>query len=466
MIFSAINPPKYKFLSRNIQSSNINYYKEKAFSTKKNINLKHSNSLQIFKNSNTNNSSNKINLYSFDSEKSNNINIITPNRQNINKNISIQKGFSSLFDSNKISKSIMSKIEHLVNIYKYNKIKLYFFLNKIENYVNNLLSKNELENNKKMPTFINEDSDKLNKSIKENFQEENKEQEMGLLQKKINKLIQKQNEIESKFKIERLSYLFCIGENQKQIKELKRKLNMLSIDKMPKNELNKVLCFPNYTKFDVADEINPKSIPMYSSNNRKTQTSKIFQKNNSKKFGKESNNEFNQLFKTELKQPKSNIAFSLNNSYKKEDNNKNETLDNEKEEEEQKINGKPNKLKDIDETIELGKKYFHEHISSIDKFFMKEKNYFLSHPKLNYIKDINNGNSIVKWKLGNQINSLPKQIAKLKTVSKSQKNAIIVFPSFLNETLLNLEKLKNNKNFRSIDNKFKDKHKIKFKPHE
>ena len=79
------------------------------------------------------------------------------------------------------------------------------------------------------------------------------------------------------------------------------------------------------------------------------------------------------------------------------------------------------------------------------------------------MKIINSGNNIIRWKLGNQINSLPQQIAKLKTVSKSKKNTIVVFPSFLNETLLNIEKLKNNKNFRSIDNKFEDIYKIKLK---
>ena len=61
----------------------------------------------------------------------------------------------------------------------------------------------------------------------------------------MNKLIQKQNEMENKFKFEKLSYLFFIGENQKKIKELTKKLSMESIDKIPKNELNKV----NYRDF-------------------------------------------------------------------------------------------------------------------------------------------------------------------------------------------------------------------------
>ena len=99
----------------------------------------------------------------------------------------------------------------------------------------------------------------------------------------------------------------------------------------------------------------------------------------------------------------------------------------------------------------------------MNKYRIKNKNYFISHPKLDYIKEITTGNKITNWKLGNQISSLPKQLSKLKTVSKSQKNAIVVFPSFLNETLLNIEKLKTNKNFRSIEHKFEDTYKIKLK---
>ena len=94
--------------------------------------------------------------------------------------------------------------------------------------------------------------------------------------------MQKQNEIENKFKFERLSYLFCIGENQKEIRELHDKLKMLTIDEMPKNELKKVVCFPNYAKFDITDEINPKSIPMFSSNEKKLKPLKLFKEINLK----------------------------------------------------------------------------------------------------------------------------------------------------------------------------------------
>ena len=80
----------------------------------------------------------------------------------------------------------------------------------------------------------------------------------------------------------------------------------------------------------------------------------------------------------------SNISFSLNNSKNKEYINKNDTSDEEKDEEYRKIIGKTSKINDVNDTIELGKKYFEQHVPSID-IFKNKKNYFVSHPKLNYI---------------------------------------------------------------------------------
>ena len=186
MIFSAFNPPKYKFIPRNIQSSFIKDYKEKSFANKKNANLKHSNSLKINKNSHHFYNI-KENFSVIDLEKSNNNNILSRNRQN-NKDFSIQKGFSSLFDSSKIKNSIISKIDHLMSIYKYNNIKLYYSFIKIENLINRLLKKSELDTQKSLSSYNNKNQHKLNISNNENIDGENQEQEINLLNKKINKL--------------------------------------------------------------------------------------------------------------------------------------------------------------------------------------------------------------------------------------------------------------------------------------
>ena len=120
-------------------------------------------------------------------------------------------------------------------------------------------------------------------------------------------------------------------------------------------------------------------------------------------------------------------------------------------------------LNEVKETIKLGKKNFEMQIPIVDKFFGKKKSFFISHPRLNYVKVGKDGNQLTSWKLDNQLKSLPQQISKLK-ISKSQKNAMIVFPSSFNETMVNLEKLRTNKNFRSIENKFEETFKIKHKP--
>jgi len=456
MIFYASNIPSFKHITRNIHSSFTKDHSEKNYSPKNNLCLKPSKSSNLLKKSN-NHSKSKIDSNSIDLEKSNDSNAF--NQKSDNNNFSFKTGFSFSFYNKKIFKSIISKIGHLMDIHKYNKIKLYYILIKIENVINTFLKKNDSKKKqKKTNLYINKNKENSNISDNENLEEEKQDLELKVLKKRMNKLIQKQNEMENKFKFEKLSYLFFIGENQKKIKELTKKLSMESIDKIPKNELNKVICYPNYVKFDISDDINPKSIPMFSSNKKNYKSSKVISRNSPGKSDKD--NSFNQLYKTELRQIKHNISFSINNNNnKKEEINKNNTLDYEKGKKERKISSKKIKLQDIDDILEIGKKSFEEHEPTTDLFKNKKK-FFISHPKLNYI---NVENNLIRMKFGNQINSLPKHIVKLKTVTKSKKNAIIIFPSVLNETIVSIEKLKNNKNFRNIRVKFEEMNKIKLK---
>ena len=451
MLLSSLNSPNYKYSQRNIQSSYSRNFYEKTFVNKMKYYLKNAKLTKSTENK-RNNSQNQI---LFNSADKNKINNLTTKKGSGYKNISIQKGISNLFNSDKVYSNIMEKMEKIMVSYRNNKIKLYYLLNKIDNFINNIFKENN-SNNNKASLKDNKSYTNLNIAYKEDFEVKKKEMEDNIYKKKINKLIQKINDIETKFKTERLSYLFCIGENQKKISELERKLKMNSIDKMTKEELRKFICYPNYVKFEVKDEINPKSIPMYSSKRYEAQSPKVFRK-------------IEPLFETELKNARNSINSysSFYNSEKKNDiNNENEFDNNEEDTEKQEDQKEIDKIiepKEFNDIIELGSKNFEKHFSSLNKFSLKNKNYFISHPKLDYIKEITSGNKITNWKLGNQIGSLPKQLSKLKTVSKSQKNAIVVFPSFLNETLLNIEKLKTSKNFRSIEHKFEDTYKIKLK---
>ena len=446
MDFSPINIQKYRYSKRDIQSSYINNYKGKTLSRNISLTLKHPSSFLKSPRQFHNISNNKIELNSSKTHKSNPLKISSSRK----KNISIQKGFSGLFNSDKIFSSIVSKVKHLISLYKYNKIKLYYILIKIEKFINNILVNND---SKDKTTSINDNKtlDNLNISNNENnenLEGEKQESDINIYKIKINKLMQKQNELETKFKFERLSYLFCIGENQRTISELKKKIQLESIEKLPKSELNKVVCYPSYSKFDITDEINPKSIPMFPQNKNKSQQNK---KNKIIQSQNQDNKYFNLLFKTELKQYKDNINKNDSSNYDAE------------EIENFFINEKDTNTAEINDVIKIGKKYFEERIPWFDEYLKKHKNFFITHPKLEFIKDITSGNNILRFKLGNQINSLPRQISRLKNTNSSKKNTFMFFPSFLSETLLNIEKLKTNKNFRSIDHQFEDKYKIKLK---
>ncbi len=112
------------------------------------------------------------------------------------------------------------------------------------------------------------------------------------------------------------------------------------------------------------------------------------------------------------------------------------------------------------ETIEYGKKKFDQQNYLIKNYFDKKKHYFISHPKINYLKYGSDGLNLKTWKISDILETFPKSIQKYKFSSKSQKDALTVFPSSLSETVVNLEKLRVNKNFRNIQIKFEENRKL------
>ena len=69
----------------------------------------------------------------------------------------------------------------------------------------------------------------------------------------------------------------------------------------------------------------------------------------------------------------------------------------------------------------------------------KEKKYFISHPNLTLAGLDNNRNKFTS--------GLPNKIFSFKFSKNLEKNAFFIFPSTLNETLVNLEKLRINRNY-------------------
>ena len=409
-------------------------------------------------------------------------------KNKINKKNSSTQNDQIIIDNNSIYNSIITKIENIMLNYQQEAIKLYYILSNVDNFINSiqddeLIFKHIQAKNNFHKSFSSNENENIFKNNSDNFEEnklnsrinntnkinisnnnnqleiEQSESDVCIYKRKINRLIIKINEMEKNFKIEQLKYLFCIGEYHKRVNELEKKLNLNTIDQMPKDELKKLLCYPHYVKFDVNEDINPKSVPMFIKRKNKCQSS-IYDNRANKKIGLSKSASTINTFDLILKKYKenNNNTFNLDN-----DKNNNENVEFNNDLEELDNDNKVINFEEVKNTIELGKNKFESKTKNMDIFFGKNKSFFLSHPKLNYIKSLNEGSKISSWKLENQINSLPKQLSKLKMQSKSQKNAIVVFPSFLSETMVNLEKLRTNKNFRSIENKFEETYKMKLK---
>ena len=259
---------------------------------------------------------------------------------------------------------------------------------------------------------INSFSNKINS----NMNETSSEIYINNTSKRIKLLRQKNSDLEEQIKIEKLKYLFCIGEQHKKIKKLEEELNKKNVDNMPKNEIKKIRCFPYYKKYDFLDKyvLKTKDEKNLSSNNKKRH----------KKF--------------------------FVSQYENFDNNDNEDkIDN--------INEKE-LIENTKNIIECGEKVLYKKEMEGNKLLDREGNYLVSHPKLKYIKDELNMKS---WKTNELLDSFPKQFLRHKFGSKSQKNSLIDFPSSLNQIIVNLEKLRIHNNFKRIENDFKENRKNK-----
>ena len=414
---------------------------------KSSVNINNQNSLKNSKQQNKSLFKLKKKLSFIDSVNSlnysSNPNTLTPKYKIKMKN----KGTPEILDNKTIYSSIISKIEKIMIQYKKDINKLFYILSNIENFINkiiqgeysniksNIIKKNfkksltynleNIEENKNNIIFSPVNNKKINLSNNNLLEGEQQESEIGIYKRKINKLLTKINEIENKFKIEKLKYLFCIGEYQKRLNDIEKKINMDSIDKMPKDDLKKFLCYPHYVKFDINEDINPKSIPMSClryMKNKKCQSSTYDNRKNKNNLSK-TDNEFN-CYEYDLNNNINLNSFDLLVDTKNDNNN-----DNIEEE----------KMSDIEKDINIGqikcggdlrKIKFDSKIQVLDKIFGNDKNFFLSHPKLNYIKSLNEGNKMLNWKVENQINSLPQQLSKLKTLSRSKKKLLLYFLPF------------------------------------
>ena len=332
-----------------------------------------------------------------------------------------------------IYKDIMNKIDSLMNdliINNYDYI--YSKLINIKNYIDKIIpNKKILKRNFISKSALREEKEDYNScnSLRRSFNDKNKStNEIGTMTnkknsymnetsskfikknnklKKIKLLKQKNSDLEDKLKSEKLKYLFCIGEQNIKIKELEKELNKISLDNMQKEEIKKYRCFPNYKKFDFFDKSNQNS-------------------------------------KTQNKCININIIKKDKNYFLEQNENLNES---EKEE----------AFKNDKEIIECGEKVLNKKELEGNKYINKEGSYYISHPKLKYIKDDLNMKS---WKTNELLDSFPKELLRHKFTSKSQKNNIIVFPSSIGQIMADLEKLRIHNDFQRIENEFKESMRI------
>ena len=296
---------------------------------------------------------------------------------------------------------ILYKLESLMNsLNEYNYNYVYSQLINIKKYINEITS-NDFTKKKKSIKKKEEDDkyhisfDKdLNNPINKSSSDINitSLRFNSTKRRKINLLNQKYSDLEEKLKTENLKYLFCICEQNMEIKKLEKELNKRSFDNMTQKDFK---CFPYYKKYDISES------PINYTKHKKLMI----------------NTRPNSINKKKLK--KLYYEQYLDTSANKELNEK--------------------KLKE-------------------NELIDKRRKYYISHPKLKYIK---NDLNMKSWKTNELLDSFPKELLKHKFISKSQRNNLIVFPSSLNQIITNLEKLRIHNNYKKLENDFKEKMKFK-----
>lgn len=457
---------------------------------------------KMFENkSNSRNSIHDNNNSSMIESKKNNLKVLTPRYdemigiskrlfQNFNKHKSNRKHLylnneKSVIISNNVNdisynnlseyNSIISLLDNIIN--KYNSC-TYEILIKIKDYIKKLISeKNEINtfnNSYKSLIHMNDKNDKkillfdksnikiINKSEiknnKDNNNSRNKKEEINQyklennnLLRKIKKLNQKINELEKRYKIEKLKYLFFIIEQAKKIAVLEKKFDVKKIllDEDIIGKMKELKCYPNYYKPDINEDVLMNN--SYNKNRKHPASSTIrnIKNNNSFLKSRNRNNEFKNKYsfdKEVYPTPKNNQSQIIANL--KNTNNKNNSKS--------KTQRKAMKLEDISDRNDIPKHNINDYSNNVNQFF-NEKNFFISHPKLNYVKNSQEKNHFQKLKTKEQLNGISNISNLLSNINLSSKFQNI------NNSFVNIEKFRNYHNYINMENKFEEDLKLKRK---
>jgi hypothetical protein len=264
---------------------------------------------------------------------------------------------------------------------------------------------------------------------------------ISILKKKI--MEQKEKSQKEEFK-----YLLCIEEQEKKINTLENELKKKKHENLPIDTIKSIRCFPYFHQYNFKEDINPKSIPMFQQFKYDAikKPSKSLSNSNTNKLKNNKSSKYRNLLcltnleldkiKANMKItsfiPKRNKVMNLDiikantlNNYNNQNINDNMTL-----------NNSPLKNKTIDNELNGKNKIIKDfHPKTI---LDNKKEFFVAHPTLNTA-------GIIKKKEQKYI-GIPNKLLRLKLHKSLEKNMQIKFPSSLNETLVNLEKLRKYKN--------------------
>ena len=324
--------------------------------------------------------------------------------------IKIKNFISSLIDESKEKKSLNnSQISHHIfpknDELKYNTCQnknSSTIIYKIENSSENE-KKKKFEEDKN--TKINDEDDMCTKT--------------NYLNRRVKKLNNKITELETKSNIDQLKYLFFIVEQEKKIAELEKNFE---IKEIPLNQriiekMRELKCFPNFisNKFNELIE-DEKSNILKSRNKQELKKKHLFDKDNDF-MSRKNHSLIITRSDIDIKNPK--CQFNKNNYCSKKFN-KSAFIRNKND----------NKIK-----VNFSK--------PVNQLFDKKK-FFITHPKLNYVKDSMEKNHFLRLKTKEKLKGNTHLLSNMNLSSKSQKNIVNNFSCFINNSMVYFEKIKNN----------------------
>jgi len=302
-------------------------------------------------------------------------------------------------------------------------------------------------------------------------------------------MIKKLKELKNKIKVDEFKYLFYINSQKRTIMELEQQLKIKRHENLSKGALKSIRCFPNFVQYNFKEDINLKSLPLSqflkieSKHNSKSSTARNIKKSKSSKnklIIRTINEDNNKSDKNIYKEKENENEVILDDKLITDINNKTDDFMNIKRN--NIINIKNNFifygnkknsnnynfdfLLDSDfhkknyETINPAEKALFENkikkfiinkniLDEINRFKPKtlinnKKEFFIAHPTLK-IAGVHKGKEQV-------YSGLPNKLLKL-SKGGNFKSARMIFPSSLNETMVNLEKLRINKLHIDMDKK-------------